>query len=170
MSIRDLSLVMANLEEIAERVERLSPPLQEVAFSALVDALLRPEMAPPTDGSLAMDPPETADTAVFDEEAEMRRYFQQYGLAHISDMEFATFVAYFHSQILPAEKQVSAVSSSHLENACSVTGRKLPSSVGGTLNNALNLKGFLERRGTGLYALTRDGSNYIKFTLMGSRN
>lgn len=170
MSQKDLNLLLANFDEIADRVQRLSPPLQEVAFSALVEALFQPAKSPTDDSPLPQHMPQIQEpTAVDNEEADqdsmLREYYQKYGLEYINDMEFATFVAYFHSKIVPSNYRVQAISSVHYEHACKITGRKVPGSVGGTLNNARK-RGFLERRGTGLFSLDDIGSEYISDTLI----
>ncbi len=171
MSLKEYDLLLARLDEIADRVERLSPHLQEVAFSSLVSALLQP------DQTAQMDVPEEPETSAeekpayvepdhFDEVSTMLSYYKRYGLEYVSDMEFATFVGYFHSLIAPPQRRSLAISASHYEQACDITGRKLPGSVGGTLNNALNLKSYLERRGTGLYSLSETGRHYIENILI----
>ncbi len=97
---------------------------------------------------------------------ELEKYYKEYALAEINDMQLATFAAYYFTLLAPSELKVDAITANHYEDLCVITGRKLPKSSKKTLINAKNNRRYLERKGTGLYSLTPRGEHYVKNTVL----
>lgn len=162
-------LLMKEIDAIIAKVEQLPESVRELVFHALVDALLDKDGAdtanmqssefeaapaqPPTSPNLG-----ASDSSV---ESEFRRFFANYAGAKLNDMEFCALVAQFFTHTLPPPARVDAIGPEHLSKAVRLADRKPPSNAATTLNNAKNVKGYLEPKGKGIYALTAKGEEFV---------
>ena len=167
-------LLKAEIPCIAKQVDAFPVDLQATVFQLLVEALLGQEIAvAAVDRSLDANPKvidlgaaEQTDSGSRNYVTEILDYYTRYSMSGRNDMEVAAFAAYYFTQVAPPDKRVDAIGSEHYIDLCKITGRQLPKSAPTTLNNSKNRKGYLETKGTGVYALTDSGEHFVVHELI----
>ena len=170
MGQKEFDRILANVDKMTEVVEKLPDNCREMVYSSLVVALLDSTDSTSVT-SLIDDIPsvQAEDDHDVDERniaEELELNYWRFSLDSVSDMEFSAFLAYFFKRLAPPTEMTDRIDESHYKMACMITGRDLPKRISGTLNNAKNLKGYLESHGSGVYAISAMGEHYVKHRLM----
>ena len=170
MGQKEFDKLLANVGRMTEAVEKLPDNCREMVYSSLVAELLSVE-APVALQSPSVDkysnqtlPGDNVEDRNVAEELE--QVYRRFSLDSVSDMEFVAVLAYFYAQLAPPAEMSERIDASHYKMACMITGRSLPKRIAGTMNNAKNLKGYLESHGSGVYSITAMGEHYVKHRLL----
>lgn len=168
-------LLMGEYPVIAKVIEQFPETVQQSAFDQLMDALARRDgnasIACETNGqakdeSTGSLPQHPAEMITQDYVVAMKTHVTEYKLLSVSDVEFATYTAYFYTSLAPDEIKVDAISKVQLEEAFTIAGRKPPKNFSDTFNNAKKQKQYLENAGgKGMYRLTVHGRYYVEHVL-----
>lgn len=167
MGQNEFDTLLSNVGKMTNVVEKLPDNCREMVYSSLVAALL-------SDGTSSEQVVEhsvkegtfqnNVDERNFAEELEM--YYRRFGLDSVNDMEYAAFLGFFFAKLAPPSEMADRIDESHYKMACLITGRDLPKRITGTMNNAKNLKGYLESHGSGIYSISPMGEHYVKHKLL----
>jgi len=172
MSNRKYELLMKEIDAIIAKVEQLPDSVRELVFHALVGALLDKDSPEPTEtesgeseATPAKSPSATklgADDATI--ESEFKSFYAEFEGVKLNDMEFCALAAQFFTQQVSPPARVDAIGPQHLRKAVRLAGRREPSNAATTLNNAKNVKGYLESAGKSVYGLTELGERFVRST------
>ena len=175
-------LLMGEMDNILETVEKFPGHLQKPVFDALHSALMDGIHGKGAGKSDIEDlqlsngdsPSDKGDDEDRNYAEEIVKYAEDYNLSDrrkVNDMEFATFIAYYFIECAQGEDRVDAIDKGHLEKACDIVGRDIPADLNKTLHNA-KTKRYLESKGknSGKYSLAHAGRRYIKNTLLKSNS
>ena len=170
MGQKEFDLILCNIDEITNAVERFPSEIQDRVYSSLVASLLS-DRASFNVLSINEDSQQIEDLiSQYAEDRnlaeELELYYLQFSLDSASDMELAAFLAYFFAKLAPPNEMTDRIDESHYKMACMITGRDLPKRVSGTMNNAKNVKGYLESHGHGVYSISALGEHYVKHRLL----
>ncbi len=174
MARDNYDLLISELDKIAEKVTLFPETLQESVYNLVVKSLLDTDprdleaidVVSETEIGDISSGEEVAETEARNIASEVIDYYERFSLAKCNDMEFATFVVYYFTVLAPNDKRVETVGEAHYTELCKITGRQLPKRVSGALNNAKNVRGYLEREGTGIYSLSNLGEHFVVHTLL----
>ena len=170
MGQKEFDILLVNMGKMTTLVEKLPVELRDMVYSSLVDVLLDR-----IDSTVA--PLETVDVQAIQASEdnngserniaeELEKVYRHYSLDSISDMDYATFVAYFFARLAPPDDMTDRIDESLYRKACMITGRKFPKRISGTMNNAKNQKGYLESHGGGVYSISAMGEHHVKHRLL----
>ena len=175
-------LLMGEMDNILEKVEKFPEHVQESVFNALHTVLMDKDnqVAENRDSATEVvksgDMENSLDTVVSEDRdyvAEIKKHVIEFNLGSVKDIEFALYAAYYFTLLAPDDHKVSAITKDHLKKAVSIADRKPPknSSYSSTLSNAMR-KGYLEnpKSKKGTYKVTDEGEYYVKNTLLKSNN
>lgn len=173
-------LLMGEMDNILETVEKFPESVRKSVFKALHSALMDKDnqVVESRDSAAeavkSVDMESSLDTAVSkdrDHVAEIKKHVSEFNLRSVTDIEFALYAAYYFTVLAPNNHKVSAVTKDDLKKAVSIADRKPPKNYSSTLSNARR-KGYLEnpqgKKGT--YQVTDVGEYYVKNTLLKSDN
>lgn len=170
MGMKEFELLLENIDRMTGAIEKVPEQCREIVYSKLVDALLKDDYSsvmvsqlPHIHSSAPLLSVDADDRNIAEE---LEDYYSRYSLASASDMEYAAFLGFYFSKLAPPGEMTDRIDESHYKIACMITGRKLPSRISGTLNNAKNMKGYLESHGGGIYSITAMGEHYVKHRLL----
>ena len=173
MKTCEYKLLLAEMDKIAEKVKMFPEALQEPVYKLLLEALLDSNVTQVEETTYSSDggvTTEKGDINVYsvgqDYTRALKQYYVNYDLENSNDMEFATFVTYFFTREVPESIRVEQVGDKQYEEACRITGRRMPKRVSGALNNAKNVRGYLTRVGMGVYALSDAGEKFVTEKLL----
>lgn len=170
MGMKKYKQLLENIGEMAKAVENLPENCREMVYRSLVVALLDEDDQLQVNSASAGKHTAIVDTVEEIDERniaeELEGYYRRFSLDSATDMEFSAFLAYFFKRLAPPAETVDRIDESHYKMACMVTGKSLPKRISGTLNNAKNLKGYLDSHGSGVYSITAMGEHYVKHRLM----
>lgn len=170
MGQKEFELLLANIDKMTEAVEQVPGSCQELVYSSLVAALLKADVEVAGQTKIVdISSSETLHERHVEERniaEELEDHYSRFRLNSINDMEFAAFLGYFFAKLAPPNELSERIDESHYKMACMITGRNMPTRISGTMNNAKNLKGFLESHGSGVYSITAMGEHYVKHRLL----
>lgn len=171
MSQHEFDKLLENVEKMAAVVEKLPEELRELVYNSLVAALLDDARVKVDSSSIAFENGElntTSNASNIDRNIakELQNSYSRYSLSSVNDMEFAAWVAYFYAKLAPPADMAEKIDETHYKKVCVITGRKLPSRITGTMNNAKNHKAFLESHGNGVYSISAMGEHYVRHSLL----
>ncbi len=170
MGQKEFDLLVENIEKMTDLVNKVPENCRELVYSRLIDVLLSDEGAIAGNATnQSIQSSQTVSSDGFDERniaEELETYYSRFKLDSISDMEFAAFLGYFFAKLAPPSESAERIDESHYRMACMITGRNMPTRISGTMNNAKNLKGYLESHGSGVYSITAMGEHYVKHRLL----
>lgn len=170
MGQTEFNLLLENIDIMTAAVEKLPDNCREIVYRSLVDALLSDDMTPDVSsktlipqGSQSLYSHDVDERNIAEE---LENHYRQFGLDSVNDMEFAAFLGYFFAKLAPPNEITERIDESHYKMACMITGRNMPARISGTMNNAKNLKGYLESHGSGIYSISAMGEHYVKHRLL----
>ena len=171
MGQQEFDLLLQNVEKMTNVVKDLPENLHDMVYSSLVAALLEGSKAS-TSGSpnvlsnIEVESDVSESILERNIAQELEECYRRYSLDSVNDMEFAAFVAYFFAKLAPRDEMTDRIDESHYKKACLISGRKLPKRISGSMNNAKNLKDYLEQHGPGTYSISDIGEHFVKHTLL----
>lgn len=170
MGQAEFNLILENIGIMTDAVEKLPDSCREMVYSSLVDALLndhtRIAVMSKTDSIESNQVLYNHSEKERNIAEELEEHYRRFSLDSVSDMEFAAFLGYFYAKLAPPNDMTERIDESHYKMACMITGRNMPTRISGTMNNAKNLKGYLESHGSGVYSITAMGEHYVKHRLL----
>ena len=173
MGKQEYELIMDKVDDIAVAVNKFPESAQGVACKEIITALIG-DANSSSNGSGARRSVSGENMAadngnmLVDGNAAngLEWYADNFDLISISNQKFAAFVAYFYIEVAPDEVRVDAIDKSHLEAACDIVGRDLPSNLDTSLSDAKTKSRYLASKGKGKYALAHAGKRYVKNELL----
>lgn len=170
MGQKEFELLLDNMDKIKVAVEGFPEDCRKMVYSSLL-ATLQNDNTISTEDTTVADITGDVEVSLQNSDErniaeELEQYYWLFSLDKASDMEFAAFLAYFFARLAPPDELTERIDESHYKMACMITERNVPGRISGTLNNAKNLKGFLESHGSGVYSISAVGEHYVKHRLM----
>lgn len=175
MSTENYNALMAEIDQIAEKVKLFPEHVQEAVFnafhSALVDnrdsQLAINEVKTPEPNTESSQPSETPGSVDgWNVEAELIKLADEYGLRNLAGQEFAAVAVYFYTDRAPKPHRLDSVSVEKFEEACLTIGHPVGSPTN-ALNNAKRKRNkYLQGGKREGFTLTGYGRNYVKNTIL----
>lgn len=170
MSQREFDKLLENIDKMTKAVEKLPDNCREMVYSSLVAALLSEQHIDAV--SVQSTDLSTFSTVSHNNNnerniaGELEEYYSRFNLDSVTDMEYVAFLGFFFAKLAPPHEMTDKIDAGHYKMACMITGRNLPKRISGTMNNAKNLKGYLESHGNGVYSISAMGEHYVKHRLL----
>lgn len=174
MTKEDYDLLVNEMDTISRKVALFPKELQASVYKNMVETLLGDtRVAADSDeagekiereSSLQSSSESSGDARNY--ASEIEEYYNDYNFSDFNDMEVATFTAYYFGILAPKDLRTDTITASHYEELCTITGRKFPKNSRKTLNNAKNIRGYLDSNGSGIYSLTKFGEHFVKNTML----
>ena len=170
MGQKEFDLILDNIDNLTNALEKFPADIHDTVYSGLIAALLDDRSS--YDMSLQTGVTQQIESAITQDgddrnvAEELEQFNVRFSLDSASDMEFAAFLGYFFAKLAPPREMADRIDESHYKLACMITGRSLPKRISATMNNAKNLKGYLESHGGGVYSISAMGEHYVKHRLL----
>ena len=169
MGKTEFDIVMSEIEAIAEKVNSFPRHLHESVYKHLVDTLLDRHDRGEYAYSARMRSHKTPPTSILSgryssievDRVQIRKYYSEYGLGQINDMEYAAFCTYYISELASPEARRNSIDERILLEMCEIAGRETPGNARSTLNNARRVREYLDARAPGKYILSDEGRKFV---------
>jgi len=153
------------VRKVADAIEEFEPIVQERILKWAMERVGLKISPSPTVATASVIPDTLApidDSPAQTQSRDIKSFIA--GKGHMTNIEFATAVAYYYQFVAPESEKKESINADDLKNACRLSNRNIPSQPGVTLGHAVNA-GLLDRGEIGAFRINTVGENLVTMTL-----